>query len=61
MAQGNLGYRGRRKRFIMGVAGLVLGVGLLVFSGMKSTYSWIFLLVLFWLAGLGIFQAREKT
>jgi hypothetical protein len=61
MAQGNLGYRERRKRFIMGVAGLVLGVGLLVFSGMKSTYSWIFLLVLFWLAGLGIFQAREKT
>jgi hypothetical protein len=61
MAQGNLGYRGRRKRFIMGVAGLVLGVGLLVFSGMKSAYSWIFLLVLFWLAGLGIFQAREKT
>jgi hypothetical protein len=61
MAQGNLGYRERRKRFIMGVAGLVLGVGLLVFSGMTSAYSWIFLLVLFWLAGLGIFQAREKT
>jgi len=61
MAQGNLGYRERRKRFIMGVAGLVLGVGLLVLSGMKSAYSWIFLLVLFWLAGLGIFQAREKT
>ena len=45
----------------MGVAGLVLGVGLLVFSGMKSAYSWIFLLVLFWLAGLGIFQTRERT
>jgi len=61
MAQGNLGYRERRKRFIMGMAGLVLGVGLLVFSGTKSAYSWIFLFVLFWLAGLGIFQAREKT
>ena len=61
MAQGNLGYRERRKRFIMGVAGLVLGIGLLVFSEMKSAYSWTFLFVLFWVAGLGIFQAKEKT
>ena len=45
----------------MGVAGLVLGVGVLVFSGMKSAYSWTFLFVLFWVAGLGIFQAKEKT
>ena len=61
MAQGNLGFRERWKRFIMGVAGLVLGLGLLVFSEMKSVYSWAFLFVLFWVAGLGIFQAKEKT
>jgi hypothetical protein len=61
MAQGNLGFRERRKRFIMGVTGLVLGLGLLVFSEMKSVYSWAFLFVLFWVAGLGIFQAKEKT
>ena len=61
MAQGNLGYGERRKRFIMGAAGLVLGIGLLVFSEMKSAYYWTFLFVLFWVAGLGIFQAREKT
>ena len=61
MAQGNLGYGERRKRFIMGAAGLVLGIGLLVFSEMKSAYSWTFLFVLFWVAGLGIFQATEKT
>ena len=45
----------------MGMAGLVLGLGLLVFSEMKSVYSWAFLFVLFWVAGLGIFQAKEKT
>jgi hypothetical protein len=45
----------------MGVAGLVLGLGVLVFGEMKSVYSWAFLFVLFWVAGLGIFQAKEKT
>ena len=61
MAQGNLGFREGRKRFIMGVAALALGVGVLVFSEMKSVYPWAFLFVLFWVAGLGIFQAKEKT
>lgn len=61
MAQGNLGSQERRKRFIMGVTGLVLGLGVLVFSEMKSVYLWAFLFVLFWVAGLGIFQAKEKT
>ena len=45
----------------MGVTGLVLGLGVLVFSEMKSAYSWALLLALFWVAGLGIFQAKEKT
>jgi hypothetical protein len=31
----------------MGVAGFLLGLGLLVFSEMKSVYSWVFLFVLF--------------
>lgn len=61
MAQGNLGSQERRKRFIMGVTGLVLGLVVLVFSEMKSVYPWVFLFVLFWVAGLGIFQAKEKT
>jgi hypothetical protein len=61
MAQGNLGFRETRKRFIMGVAGFLLGLGLLVFSEMKSVYSWVFLFVLFWFANLGVFQAKEKT
>jgi hypothetical protein len=61
MTQGNLGFRERRKRFIMGVTGLVLGLGVLVFSEMKSVYPWAFLFGFFWVAGLGIFQAKEKT
>jgi hypothetical protein len=61
MAQGNLGFRERRKRFIMGLAGLVLGLGVMVFSEMKSVCSWAFMFGLFWVAGLGIFQAKEKT
>ena len=61
MAQGNLGSQERRKRFIMGVTGLILGLGVLVFSEMTSVYPWVFLFVLFWVAGLGIFQAKEKT
>jgi len=39
MAQANLGFRETRKRFIMGVAAFVLGLGLLVFSEMKAVYS----------------------
>ena len=45
----------------MGTVSLVLGVGVLVFIEMKSVYPWAFLFVLFWVAGLGIFQAKEKT
>jgi len=45
----------------MGVAGLVLGLGVLVFSEMKSVYSWAFLFVHVWVAGLGMFQAKEKA
>ena len=61
MVQGNLGPRERRKRLILGVAGLVMGFGMLVISGMTSIYQWASLGVIFWLAGLGIFQAKEKT
>jgi hypothetical protein len=61
MAQGNLGPSERRKRLIFGLAALSLGLGMLVISGMTSVYSWVFLFLLFWVAALGIFQAKEKT
>jgi hypothetical protein len=61
MAQGNLGPSERRKRLIFGLAALSLGLGMLVISGMTSVYSGVFLFLLFWVAALGIFQAKEKT
>ena len=61
MAQGNLGPREQRKRLILGGVALVLGLGVLAITGMSSIYHWGSLLLIFWLAGLGIFQAKEKT
>ena len=40
---------------------MVLGLAILVFSEMKSVNSRAFLFVIFWVAGLGISQAKEKT
>src|SRR5215471_5446754 len=55
-------FRETRKRFIMGggVAGFLLGLGLLVFSEMKSVYSWVFLFVLFWFANLAVFRPKKR-
>src|SRR5215467_10156529 len=52
MTQGNLGFRGTRKRFIMGVARFLLGLGLLAFSEMKS--------VAFLVRKLGSFSGQRK-
>src|SRR5262249_15104733 len=60
MTQCNLGFRETRKRFIMGVAGFLLGLGLLVFSEMKSVYSWVFLFVLFWFANLAVLRPKKR-
>jgi hypothetical protein len=60
MTQGDLGFRETRKRFIMGIVSLVLGVGVLVFSEMKLVYLWAFLFVLFWGRGLGDFSGQGK-
>ena len=45
----------------MGVAGFLMGLGLLVFNEMKSVYSWAFLFVFFWFGNLRVFEAKEKT
>jgi hypothetical protein len=58
---GNLGPLERRKRFALGVVGLVSACGLVFFTGMHSVFSWVILFLLFWVAGLGLFQAKEKT
>ncbi len=59
----NIGPRERRKRRLMGVVALTVGVGLafvLVVYGAPR----LFRLVIFfpiWMAGLGLLQSREKT
>lgn len=59
----NLGPKETRKRLVMGAVMLAAGVGIaaaLVFAG---TLRWWRLVVFFpfWMAALGLFQAKEKT
>ena len=59
----NIGPREIRKRRLMGIIALTVGVGLafvlVVFEAPRLLRLIIFLPV--WIAGLGLFQAREKT
>ena len=59
----NLGPREIRKRRLMGIVALTVGVGvafvLVVFEAPRWSRLFIFLPI--WIAGLGLFQAREKT
>jgi len=59
----NIGPREVRKRRLMGIVALVAGVGLAFLSVVLNTPRWSRLVVFFpiWIAGLGLFQAREKT
>ena len=59
----NLGPREQRKRRLMGIASLAIGVGLafvLVVLG-APRLSRLVIFFPIWLAGLGLFQARERT
>ena len=58
---GNLGPLERRKRLALGIVGLAAAGGLVFFTAMNSVVSWVILFLLFWVAGLGLFQAKEKT
>jgi hypothetical protein len=44
----------------MGVAGFLLGLGLLVFSEMKLVYSWVFSVCAFWFANLAVFRPKKR-
>ncbi|HYP54611.1 MAG TPA: hypothetical protein VEQ42_13760 [Pyrinomonadaceae bacterium] len=62
-AESNIGPRERRKRRLMGIAALAAGAGLafvLVAFG-APRLARLLLFVPFWLAGLGLFQAKEAT
>ena len=59
----NIGPREVFKRRLMGIVALLAGIGLSFLSVVINAPRWSRLLVFFpiWLAGLGLFQAREKT
>jgi hypothetical protein len=58
---GNLGAIERRKRLALGIVGMAMACGLVVFAAMKSVFAWVLVFLLFWVSGLGLFQAKEKT
>ena len=59
----NIGPKEVRKRRLMGIVGLTVGVGLAFVLVVFEAPRWSRALVFFpiWMAGLGLFQAREKT
>ena len=59
----NLGPRERRKRRLMGIVALTVGVGLafvMVVYGAPRLYRLVIFFPI-WMAGLGLLQSREKT
>lgn len=59
----NIGPREQLKRLVMGIVFLIISAGL-AFSMIAYDAPRAFRLVIFfplWMAGLGLFQAREKT
>lgn len=63
MSAANIGSREIWKRMVFGAIMLAAGVVLaaVLFVSHASRSSRLFLFVPFWMAGLGLLQAREKT
>lgn len=59
----NIGPRERRKRRVMGLVALVVGVGVAFCLVVTDAPRWSRAVIFFpiWMAGLGLLQAREKT
>jgi hypothetical protein len=59
----NIGPREILKRRIMGIVTLTLGLGLAFLMVLAGSSRWYRLVIFIpmWLAGLGLFQAKEKT
>ena len=59
----NIGAKEARKRLLMGVAMLAMGVALaVIFTHAGASGGWFSVLFLpFWMGTLGISQARKKT
>ena len=59
----NIGPRERRKRRLMGMVALTVGVGIAFVLVVMGAPRLMRLIIFFpmWIAGLGLMQAREKT
>ena len=59
----NIGPRERRKRRLLGIVSLTVAVGVAFALVILGAPRWSRLVLFFplWMAGLGLFQAREKT
>ncbi|HKR01535.1 MAG TPA: hypothetical protein VJT09_12730 [Pyrinomonadaceae bacterium] len=59
----NIGPRERRKRRLMGVVALTVGVSVAFVLIIMQAPRWSRLIIFFpiWIAGLGLLQAKEKT
>jgi hypothetical protein len=59
----NIGPREQRKRRLLGIVALVVGVAAAFVLVIFSAPRWSRLIIFFplWIAGLGLMQAREKT
>jgi hypothetical protein len=59
----NIGPRERRKRRLLGIVALTVGVALAFLLVVEQVPRWSRVFVFFpiWIAGLGLMQAREKT
>jgi hypothetical protein len=59
----NIGPRERRKRRLLGIVSLTVGVGVAFLLVVFGAQRWWRLVIFFplWIAGLGLLQAREKT
>jgi hypothetical protein len=59
----NIGPRERRKRRLLGIVALTVGVALAFVLIVTDAPRWSRLVIFFpiWIAGLGLIQAREKT
>jgi hypothetical protein len=59
----NIGPRERRKRRLLGVVALTVGVAVAFVLVVTDAPRWSRAIIFFpvWMAGLGLLQAREKT